>query len=221
MKRKREQSGQVFQQHGSWYVRFYESRVIDGEVKRVRVCKQIAEVTTRGKIPPAAVTEKARDILAAVNRHACAPEKVVQLQHFVDKIYFPRIEQHKRPSTLKAYMDIWTINLKPRCAPVWLKDVKTYHVQQWLDEIAFSGTLGRRNLQHIKSSLSAIFKLAKQQGFYVGGKSCPRYSGRARGKRAAANTCVQLERNPVNPCSPSRTGCDDIRGCVVNGIEAR
>lgn len=168
MRRNREQSGQVFQRHGSWYVRFYESRVIDGEVKRVRVCKQLGEVTTRGKVAPAVVTEQAREILSTVNRPACAPEKVVKLGDFVEKVYFPRIEQHLRPSTLKAYRDIWEIHLKPRCASVWVKDVRTYHVQQWLDEIALPENLGRRSLQHIKCSLSAIFKLAKQQGFFVG-----------------------------------------------------
>jgi integrase len=168
MARNHEQSGQVFQRHGSWYVRFYESRVINGRVKRVRVCKQIAEVTTRGKVPPAAVTEQAREILATVNRPACAPDKIVKIGQFVDRVYFPRIEQHKRPSTLKAYRDIWEVHLRPRCASVWIKDVKTYHVQQWLDDIAAPGLLGRRSLQHIKSSLSAIFKLAKQQGYFAG-----------------------------------------------------
>jgi hypothetical protein len=168
MRRNREQSGQVFQRHGSWYVRFYESRVIDGEVKRVRVSKQLGDVTTRGKLPPAVITEQAREILAAVNRPACAPDKVVKLGDFVEDVYFPRIEQHKRPSTLKAYTDIWEIHLKPRCASVWVKDVRTYHVQQWLDDIAAPGQLGRRSLQHIKSSLSAIFKLAKQQGYFAG-----------------------------------------------------
>ena len=44
----------------------------------------------------------------------------------------------------------------------------TYHVLQWLDKIALPETLGRRSLEHIKRSLSAIFKLAKQQGFFVG-----------------------------------------------------
>ena len=52
MKRKRKQSGQVVQSHGGWFVRFYESRVIDGVVKRVRVAKLLGEVTTRGKRPP-------------------------------------------------------------------------------------------------------------------------------------------------------------------------
>jgi integrase len=168
MRRKREQSGQIFQSHGAWFVRFYESRVIDGEVKRVRVSKQLAEVTTRGKVPPQAVTELAKDLVAQVNRPQCAPANVVKLVDFVEKVYFPRVEQRLRPSTLKTYRDIWMIHLKPRCAQVWIKDVRTYHVQKWMDDIAQPGLLGRHSLKHIKSSLSAIFKLAKQQGYFVG-----------------------------------------------------
>ena len=168
MRRNREQSGQVFQRHGSWYVRYYESRVINGVVKRVRVCKQLGEVTTRGKVAPAPIAQRAREIVDAVNRPAYTAEKVVKLGDFVERIYFPRVEQHLRPSTLKAYKDIWTIHLKPRCASAWIKDVRAYHIQQWMDEIALPGTLGRRSLQHIKCSLSAIFKVAKQQGFFVG-----------------------------------------------------
>ncbi len=93
MRRKREQSGQIFKRHGSWYVRFYE----------------------------------------------LMPENVVKLADFVDRVYFPRIEQRMRPSTIKGYRDIWGNHLKPRGGHVWVKEVKTYHVQQWLDDIALPG----------------------------------------------------------------------------------
>ena len=59
MKRKREQSGQIFKRHGSWYVRFYESRVVEGEVKRIRLAKRLGEVTTKGKNPPAQIERQA------------------------------------------------------------------------------------------------------------------------------------------------------------------
>ena len=168
MKRKREQTGQIFQRHGSWYVRFYESRVIDGEVKRVRVAKRLGAVTTRGKKAPATIEREAEVALVDVNRPTYSPDKVVTLGDFVEGVYFPRIESHLRPSTQKGYKDIWARHLKTRCAESWLKDVRTYHVQHWLDSIAEPSELGRRTLQHIKCCLSAIFKLAKQQGYYMG-----------------------------------------------------
>src|SRR5271168_1129364 len=122
----------------------------------------------RGKNPPAAIAEQAKQLVSAVNRPQYRPENVVKLGDFVERVYFPRAEQHMRPSTLKEYRDIWTLHLKPRCAGAWMKDVRTYHVQEWLDDIAMSGSLSSRTLQHIKCSLSAIFKLAKQQGYFVG-----------------------------------------------------
>ena len=168
MKRKREQSGQIFKRHGSWYVRFYESRVVEGEVKRIRLARRLGEVTTRGKRPPADVEKQAEELISTVNSPHLIPENVVTLGDFAERVYFPRIEPHMRPSTMKGYRDIWGNHLKPRCAHVWVKEVKTYHVQRWLDDIAQPGTLSRRSLQHIKCSLSAIFKLAKQQGYFVG-----------------------------------------------------
>lgn len=168
MKRKREQSGQIFRRHGSWYVRFYESRVSDGKVKRVRLAKRLGNVTTRGKRPPAHIENQAEEILSAANRPKYIPENVITLGDFVERVYFPRVEQHLRPSTMKGYRDIWANHLNPRCARVLAKDVHTYHVQQWLDDISHPGVLGKRSLQHIKCALSAIFKLAKQQGYFVG-----------------------------------------------------
>src|SRR5262249_39660613 len=97
-----------------------------------------------------------------------SPENVVTLEHFVERVYFGRIEEHRRPSTVKGYRDIWECHLKPRCADLWLKDVQTFRIQQILDDIARPGVLSRRTLQHIKCSLSGIFKLAKQQGYFVG-----------------------------------------------------
>jgi integrase len=168
MKRKREQSGQIFKRHGSWYVRFYENRVIGGTVKRVRIAKHLGEVTTRGKRPPASIEQEASRVVSDANNPQYIPEHVVTLGEFVERVYFPRIEEHRRPSTLKGYLDIWQNHLMARCGTAWLKDVRTYHVQQWLDDIGHPGALGKRSLQHIKCSLSGIFKLAKQQGYFVG-----------------------------------------------------
>jgi hypothetical protein len=81
---------------------------------------------------------------------------------------FPHIEEHMRPSTRKGYGDIWRNHIRPRCADVWLKNVRAYDVQQSLDSIAKPSTLGRNSLKHIKTFISAVFKMAKQQGYFTG-----------------------------------------------------
>lgn len=164
-KRKREQAGQLFKAGGCWYVRFYDSRVIGGEVKRVRVAKQV--VTAHG-ITKAKARELAKPILIAVNQSVQAPETVVTLGDFVERVYLPRIQQQKRPSTYNGYNDIWEDHLKLRCKGLWLRDTRTCDVQRILDDIARPGHLSRNSLRHIKCSISGIFKLAKQQGYYDG-----------------------------------------------------
>ena len=53
----------------------------------------------------------------------------------------------------------------PLCGKVWLRDVRTYHVQGWLNQIG-RRELSRNTLKHVKSVVSAIFTLAKQQDYF-------------------------------------------------------
>ena len=86
---------------------------------------------------------------------------------FVEQVYLPWTETHKRPSTAKGYRDIWEDHLRPLCTSVWLKDTRTYHVQSWLNQIG-AGKLSRNTLKHVKSVASGIFTLAKQQDYFQG-----------------------------------------------------
>jgi hypothetical protein len=97
------------------------------------------------------------------------------IRDFVERVYFPHTAHYKRPSTLKGYRDIWENHVAARCADGWLKDVRTFHVQGWMDSMTKPGNLGRNSLRHIKTFISAVFKLAKQQGYYMGGEPCPRH----------------------------------------------
>jgi hypothetical protein len=86
--------------------------------------------------------------------------------------YISWTTEHKRPSTAKGYRDIWEDHLKPHCAVVWLKDARTYHVQSWLNQIGV-GKLSRNTLKHVKSVVSGIFTLAKQQDYFQGERTPP------------------------------------------------
>jgi integrase len=48
-----------------------------------------------------------------------------------------------------------------------MKNVRTFHIQAWLNEIGGKG-LSRNSLKRLKSSLPAIFKLAKQLDYFDG-----------------------------------------------------
>lgn len=141
---------------------------MDGQLRHDRTATAIGPVVTRGKHPPRKIEEEAAAIVAAATVASERPGHVLTIGEFTEKVYFPHVAQHKRPSTLRGYRDIWANHLKPRCAGDWLKDIRTFHVQGWFDSIAHGGALSRNTLKHIKTFTSAVFKLAKQQGFYVG-----------------------------------------------------
>ena len=163
--RNRKQNGQIVRIGDRWFVRYWERRNIGGTVERKRVSQCLGPVTTRGKRPPADIEKEAERHMVTVNGGAIPAERIVTIGDFVERIYLPWIEQHKRPSTAKGYRDIWEDHLRPHCAHVWLKATRTYHVQGWLNHIG-AGSLSRNTLKHVKSVVSAIFTLAKQQDYF-------------------------------------------------------
>jgi integrase len=165
--RNRKQQGQIIRIGDRWYVRYWERRNVGGTVERKRVTHSIGEVTTRGKRPPADIKTEAERHMATVNSGTVPAERIVTISDFVERVFLPWTEEHKRPSTAKGYRDIWEDHLKPLCAVVWLKDARTYHVQGWLNQIG-AGKLSRNTLKHVKSVISGIFTLAKQQDYFQG-----------------------------------------------------
>lgn len=167
--RKTKQKGQVVRIGDRWFVRYWERRNVAGKVERKRVSHPLGPVTTRGKKPPADVLDQAeRHVADSVNSSAIVAERIVTIGDFVEQVYLLWVEQYKRPSTLKGYKDVWEDHLKPHCEKVWLKNTRTCHVQNCLNDIGKSAKLSRNTLKHIKSVISGIFTLAKQQDYFRG-----------------------------------------------------
>jgi integrase len=161
----RRQSGQIIRIGDRWYVRYWERRNISGKINRKRVTKFLGPAAGRAKRPPADIETEAERHMATVNRGTIPPEQIVSLGDFVETVFLPWITIHKRASTVKGYRLIWKNHLAPLCSAAQLKDVKTHHVQTWLNAIE-KQKLGKNSLKHIKSVISAIFTLAKQLGFF-------------------------------------------------------
>jgi hypothetical protein len=175
MMRTCKQNGTIVRIGDRWYVRYWERRNIGGTIKRKRVTHSLGPVTTRGKRPPADIKTEAERHMTTVNSGAVPAERIVTVGDFVLRVYLPWIEQHKRPSTAKGYRDVWEDHLKPRAEAMWLKNIRTYNVQEWLNDIGKDGKLSRNTLRHVKSVISAIFTLAKQQDYFQAEKRRTRY----------------------------------------------
>jgi integrase len=151
-----------------WYVRYWERQNVNGVIERRRVTHQLGPITTRGKRPPADIETEAANHMRTVAASTINPEHVVTICDFVERVFLPSVSQNKRPSTYKQYRDVWQDHLKARCSTLWLKKTRTFHVQQWLDDISATSHLSKNSLYRIKSTLSGIFKLAKQRGYFEG-----------------------------------------------------
>jgi len=143
----RKQRGQIIRIGDRWYVRYWERRNIGGTVERKRVTHSIGEVTTRGTRPPADIRSEAEQHMATVNSGSIPAERIATIGDFVEGVYLPWIERYQRPSTLKGYRQVWRQHLKPLCEGAWLKEVRTYQVQSWLNAIGKNGSVRRRNAE--------------------------------------------------------------------------
>jgi integrase len=165
--RSRKQNGQIVRIGDRWYVRYWQRRNLGGTIERKRVTHQLGAVTTRGKNPPAEIEREAERHMRKVNGTVMPAERILTMGDFVERVYLPWVRQNKRPSTLKGYRDVWEDHLKALCERNWLKEVRTYTVQGWLNEIG-EKALSRNSLRHVKSIVSGIFTLAKQQDYFEG-----------------------------------------------------
>jgi len=69
-----------------------------------------------------------------------------------------------------AFVPFMIANISPfavlRTESAWLREVRTCHVQEWLEVIAKEDGLSKTTLRHIKHLLSGIFRYAAQQDFF-------------------------------------------------------
>jgi hypothetical protein len=117
----RKQEGQIVKISGRWYVRYWERRTIHGAIERKRVSHLLAPVMTRGKYVPEDIKNEAAKHMATINYGSMAPDRIVTIRDFVERVYLPWIEQHKRPATVHGYKHIWENHLRPICGSTWLK----------------------------------------------------------------------------------------------------
>jgi integrase len=86
------------------------------------------------------------------------------VQQFIDLVYFPHVEAHKRPSTVKGYRNLYKRYIAPHIAGVRMFGFRTRDAQGLLNRVAAEHNLSHLTLIHVKSFLSGVFTLAKRVG---------------------------------------------------------
>jgi integrase len=163
----RYQSGQLYSEHGAWFVRYRERRrQQDGSIKLMRRSKRLGSV---GKYPTKSVIEPVRAaFMQKVNSGLVIAEESMTLCEFVESIYLPWVQTELRASTQKGYEEIWTNHISKRVGHLRLREFRTVDASRMLRGIAVDHNLTNSSLQHIKSVLSGIFTHAKNEGAFDG-----------------------------------------------------
>jgi integrase len=200
------QRGQIFKKGRRWYVRFYRDEIKDGKIVRQRVCQKLASCDDEHRTV-ASVRSIANEILFPLNAGRLRAESAQTVSQFIETMYFPYIQEHKRPSTRKGYTDLYHDHLKARISTIRLRDFRTIDGERTLSVIAHDTKLSHRSLLHIKSFLSGVFTYGKRIGVLDGVNpirdvSVPRGM---RGKETYAYSLEEIQKMiPVLP-EPART----------------
>src|SRR5215469_11609776 len=81
MMRKRKQTGTIYRKGDTWYLKYNDDRVINGEVTRKRIARQLGSVDDMTKKK---AREVAEDFLKTINAAILSPETAVTFVAFVE-----------------------------------------------------------------------------------------------------------------------------------------
>jgi integrase len=157
------QKGFTFKKGGSWFLRYRDDVIEDGQIVRKQQCKRLAPVCDQYR------TEKdlygLRDeILGPINSGKVRPESTLTIAEFGEKCWLPWVRENCKPSTVAGYETVWPIYLAPYLQKITLRDFRTVDAANLFAGIHRQHAIGRTTLQHCKRGLSGLFTLARNQG---------------------------------------------------------
>jgi integrase len=160
------QHGSIKRIGRSWYGRWREDVVVDGEIRRqqrfVKLCDVDDRYRTKSDVRPI-LNER----LLLIDQSRCDARSSLALCTFVAELYEPYVRENFKPSTAHGYSKLWNDALCARVGHIRLRDFKTVDAANMSAAFAARGW-GRRSLQHAKSLLSGIFTYAKNLGILEG-----------------------------------------------------
>jgi hypothetical protein len=149
------QKGHIFRKHGAWHLRYRSN----GKQISTKLADYNDEYRTLKSVRPLAERH-----LRPVNQGVSADPQTIQ--QFMEQVYFPHVELHKRPSTAHGYRKIYDRYIAPHVSGVRLFGFRPRDAQGLMNRIASENEVSHLTLVHIKSFLSGIFTFARRLGNY-------------------------------------------------------
>jgi integrase len=164
----RHQTGYIWRVGKSWFARWREDAIENGQIVRKQRCEKLAEYCDRYR-SKADVRPLLADKLRPLNEQKLSPESTLTLAQYAKDFFLPHAERECKPSTACGYKALWTTYLADqRETQTRLRDFRCVDATNLLADIHRKHGLGRTTLKHIKSLLSGMFTYAKQQGVLDG-----------------------------------------------------
>jgi integrase len=167
----KKQGGSVYRRGGFWVLRFRETVNQQGTLRTVQRAEKLAPCRTHKS--KRSLEELINERMREINQRNQQPELVITMEDFYRQVFLPHVDDQLRPSMGKGVRDVWKNHLEARVREVLLRNVETHDVSRWLKDIAQQDRnrktgerLRAETLKRIKSMLSALFKLARNEGYY-------------------------------------------------------
>lgn len=157
----KQQKGFIFKASGSWYLKYREDVLEDGNVVRKLRTHRLARVDDACRTEVEART-LADEFLAPFNRGTVDARSTMTITEFAEQIWLPLCRENLAPATVNGYEKQWKKYLKPRLGSVAIRDFKTITATNFLQSLAKAG-VGYRTVRYGKALGSAIFGLALSQ----------------------------------------------------------
>ncbi len=153
MRKPRHHDGVVYEASDSIYIRYWTTKTVAGQPKRVRVshllCRKDHKHHNTTCKP---VKDLARAHMATINA-TTGPEAGVAPLPITDywtKVYLPFVTKNLKHSTVAGYEQIWKQHLNTHFTGRTFQEYEPHHGNKLLNEIV-AGGYGRRTLEHTRT----------------------------------------------------------------------
>lgn len=161
------QRGHIFRKGRSWFGRWWDETIVDGEIVRRQRCKKLADVCDRFRTSKD-VQPLLDEQLKPLNEGRGDARSTVPVADYIKDHFLPAMKECLKPSTHYGYDIVFRCYIKPHLNGVALRDFRCVDATKLLAAIHRRTKVRRSQLRHCKTMLSAVFKYAKQQGLIDG-----------------------------------------------------
>jgi integrase len=159
------QHGFVFRKGRSWFLRYREDVLVNGQKVRKQKCVKLADYGDRYRCP-SDLDDLVSEKMSHVREAAKCPHSSDLFVSYVEETYLPFVQRTMKPSTYAGYRTYWERYLAPRVGKYAVRDFTPAIVSSLLEDIANTYTLNTDTVGKIRSILSGIFTYAIGRGHF-------------------------------------------------------